>query len=623
MLDISQRHEKDIFNYSCLLKMDFYPMKYYLYLIIPIILWPQNTVAQRIDNSPYPFSSKFDSLYVIYDNDFSDDELFTIEILQGQLAKSKPKIYRDIGTGSSIWINDLEQNYNINTDYSYSGNFNGLLSLFTSHIAGYILYDDNSVSEAITLCGLLNTIPIRENQLDDISNLNILFIDDARNYSFNNIIQEYSEDLSDRILIYQNPNKRLYLGDYSTFTNSVNFFDTLKSDLTTNMFSRMKPNSILLGFSEYDEYQTIKKATDNMIITQMADYAVNLSTLTNINTIISQKFHESSYKEIDDVHTVCFVMTDGDNIQWLLNWFATDQRWFGSNNRGKVDIGWTISPSLSELAPTVMQKIYNESKNTSEGRDYFIAAPSGIGYVFPERYSDLSSYCNLLNDFMSKSDLNIVNIIGNNESHLTLYPYLIQENINGVFYYDYAKYSNLNGKITFYNNKPIICARYNLWGGFESPTSLIEKVNNLPKDPYTSEGYSLIPVHNWSYSVDTIIKIIEGFSESVNVVAPDEFLNLITAHLSYDSERILSLSSYPNPTNESLTIEFLGKEDDIRSIEIFNVTGKVIDIPYSISSIDPYLTRIILDVNSIGLGTYFFSLINSNGIKETLTFVII
>ena len=42
------------------------------------------------------------------------------------------------------------------------------------------------------------------------------------------------------------------------------------------------------------------------------------------------------------MYTQLFVMTDGDNIQWLLNWFLTDERWFGSNNRGQVDIGWTI-----------------------------------------------------------------------------------------------------------------------------------------------------------------------------------------------------------------------------------------------------------------------------------------
>ena len=83
--------------------------------------------------------------------------------------------------------------------------------------------------------------------------------------------------------------------------------------------------------------------------------------------------HESNTKNIDSVHTVCFVMSDGDNIQWLLNWFITDNRWFGNNNRGQLDIGWTISPALSELAPTVMSKIYETASNTAFGKDYFVA----------------------------------------------------------------------------------------------------------------------------------------------------------------------------------------------------------------------------------------------------------
>jgi hypothetical protein len=597
-------------------------MKYYLItLLISSILFGQNNTNQRINNSPYPFSSQIDSLIVIYDSDFSEDELFTIEILQGQLAKNKPIIYRDIGTGSSIWIEDLKENYNIKTDYNYAGDFIGILSRFESDVNGYILYDNNSISTAISLCGILNAIAITEEQLEDIKDLDIIFLDDARNYTLESLLEEYSDVLNERIIIYQNPNKRLFLADYSVFTESINFFDSLRSDLTTSIFSRMKTHSILLGASEDDEYQTVKKATDNLIITQMADYAVNLSTLTNINTEISQNYHEINFNDFESVHTVCFVMTDGDNIQWLLNWFYTDNRWFGSEKRGQIDIGWTISPALSELAPTVMQKLYTESAHTDEGRDYFIAAPSGLGYIFPEKYTSLESYCYLLNDFMVKSDLNIVNIIGNDESNLTLYPYLIQDAIKGIFYYDYSKYSKLNGQITFYNDKPIICARYNLWGGFESPSTLVEKINNAPKDPYSEEGYSLIPVHNWSYSVDTLIKIVEGFDENINVVAPDEFLNLISSKLSNREENIVELSNYPNPTNHHLTLEFLGYYEEIKAIEIYNIQGQNINIPYSIEPINSYLTKIRFNTEVIEAGTYFISLINTNDITGKTTII--
>ena len=216
-----------------------------------------------------------------------------------------------------------------------------------------------------------------------------------------------------------------------------------------------------------------------------------------------------------------------------------------------------------------------------------------------------------------KSDLNIVNIIGNNESNITLYPYLTQDAIKGVFYYDYSNYSKLNGQITFYNNKPIICARYNLWGGFESPSSIIEKINNLPKDPYSAEGYSLIPIHNWSYSVDTLIKIVQGFDENINVVAPDEFLNLISSKLLDKYENIVQLSNYPNPTNNYITLEFLGHYEEIKTIEIYNMQGKNINIPYLMDPINSYLTKIQFNLEIIAAGTYFISLTNSNNTKVT------
>ena len=103
-------------------------MKNWFFFAIIILFHSQESICQRVDNSPYPFSSQFDSLIVIYDNEFSDDELFTIEILQGQLSKSKPKIYRDIGTGSSIWINDLEENLALAAEMSLGSNI--ILSKF-------------------------------------------------------------------------------------------------------------------------------------------------------------------------------------------------------------------------------------------------------------------------------------------------------------------------------------------------------------------------------------------------------------------------------------------------------------------------------------------------------------
>ena len=61
-----------------------------------------------------------------------------------------------------------------------------------------------------------------------------------------------------------------------------------------------------------------------------------------------------------------------------------------------------------------------------------------------------------LNDYMIKSDLGIVNIIGNSINNFYLYPYLNQPSVDAIFYYDFSNYSRYNGSIHFLNNKPIM-----------------------------------------------------------------------------------------------------------------------------------------------------------------------
>ena len=48
-------------------------------------------------------------------------------------------------------------------------------------------------------------------------------------------------------------------------------------------------------------------------------------------------------------HKVAFLMSDGDNIQWMYNTFAVQPSWWASPDRGKVPLGWTVSPGLVEL----------------------------------------------------------------------------------------------------------------------------------------------------------------------------------------------------------------------------------------------------------------------------------
>jgi hypothetical protein len=198
-----------------------------------------------------------------------------------------------------------------------------------------------------------------------------------------------------------------------------------------------------------------------------------------------------------------------------------------------VDLGWTISPALSELAPTAMKYFYDRSADSETGRDYFIAGPSGFGYNFPERFPTKNTMSELLNEFMKKSDLNIVNVIDDPGNLDAVKPYLKQEAIDGIFLYTYADYyTGLNGSIQWYNNKPVIGARFALWDGAYSPQSLANTLNSMPQNPKSASGYSLIPVHAWSMDVSDVKACVDMLNDNVRVVAPDEFVKLIQANLS-------------------------------------------------------------------------------------------
>tara|TARA_B100001250_G_scaffold73043_1_gene59620 strand:- start:1624 stop:3471 length:1848 start_codon:yes stop_codon:yes gene_type:complete len=587
-------------------------IKKLLLFIISVVLH-NNVIAQepqRIEGSPFPYSMQPDTIYVIYDENFSEEEVLIIQTLQGIVSKYKPAIYRDVGTGSSVWLNDLIDKGLITASYLFENNFINLLSNFKEKISGYVLCDLHSTSSniAISISGILNAIPVTATHINLMDSLEIPLIYDVRNKDYNWVLNNFSDSLNENIIIYQDTVKDLCLGDYSAFTNSLHFFEDIHSQLVDTIFNNTRENSFLLGWGN-DEYQTIKKSSGYSISVLPADYAYNLSLLTNLNSTISQKNHEIKTKKIDSVHTVCFVMSDGDNLQWLLNWFITDNRWFGNNNRGQIDIGWTISPALSELAPTVMNKIYETASDTEFGKDYFIAGPSGTGYIYPESFVELESYTNQLNKYMQKSDLNIINIIGNNFDDLYLHSFVEKQNIQAIFYYDFSNYSNHNGEIKFLNNKPIISARYNLWGGFNNTKSLSQKINNLPKDPYSPSGYSLIPVHNWSNSVDSILLCSQLFTENIRIVSPDKFINLIKENLNNKYKNEIPFISYPKPVSSVYNIELREKSENILSIELYDIGGANQRIDNAlIKKISDNLTKIQINISQLNGAMYFLKI---------------
>jgi len=493
--------------------------------------------AHRLEGSPFPVSSIPEYIYVVDDSYFSQNELLTINTLQGVLAKKTPIIYRDYGSGYSVWLQLMKDNYAVNIDTTFSKDFNGLINHFKDSISGYILCNlhDSSSNAAISICGILNAIAVTPEKTGLMDDLGIGLLEDVRTHDEQWAFNKYRDLFSKKILAYQNETKDLFLSDYSVYSSAFHFYDDINSELTNQAFSRMDQDGMVFGWGD-DEYYTVSKASQNSLNVFPADWAINISTLSNFEAETKQKNHIENVVTEDSVHTVCFLMSDGDNIQWLLSEFAVNQAWYGSTDRGKLDIGWTISPALCELAPTVMKYIYDRASDTENGRDFFVAGPSGIGYNYPSQFPAIDDMSKLLNEYMKKSDLNIVNVIDEPATLEGIKPFLEQDAIDAVFHFGYSSYSSTAGSIKWYNHKPAIGGRFSFWEGFETIESLAEKLNNMPRDPKSQRGYSLISVNNWSRTVSDIKACVELLDQNVRVVAPDEFVKLIKTNVEDESD---------------------------------------------------------------------------------------
>jgi len=510
------------------------------FLIFFLFLFPiyYSKSASRIKESPYPVSSIPNTIFIIDEGKcggFTAEQNIALESLQGIIGQIQPQIYRISSNfpSSSKWIDYIKLNNFANVDTSYSDDFIGLFKKFKENVKGYILYDeDNSnVNVAFSVAGHLGGIAVSRRLVNLMRALNIPLLFDVEDKDLGWFFEKFKRHMNHDCLCFQDPKKASFLNDFAVFGKMISMWsEDIHDHLYEDVLSSMNPNSCLVGWGT-DEFSLVSTASRKNIFVNAADFAINLSVLSNFEVSrLIQKTH-SPVGSITGVHTVTFVFTDGDNIQWLLNNFSTDEKWYGSSERGTLDIGWTISPAMCELAPTVMDQFYQNASNTQKGRDVFISGPSGVGYIYPDFLENVQKNAELTNSFMNKSDLHILNIIGSNFSIETLSPYLSQSNVDALVFYGFSDYSSLKGQIFWKNNKPLIGGRFNFWDGFENVTSLADKLNQLPTDITSVNSYSWIPVHAWSRTVNDVIACSKLLNPNVRIVAPDHFVQLLKTNV--------------------------------------------------------------------------------------------
>ncbi len=500
-----------------------------------------NAHYQYIKNSIRP-----KILYVISQDKMTSDEKTMVATLQGLVSnRSSSQIYTldSSEPDYKIWLQDLKDNYGVTCNI-ISDPWQ-LLNIFKNNVNGYVVYNnkslkDPSINNACSLASLNNCIAIDANLEFKAKVQGLTLKGDCRNtdkyWAYNNL---WDHGLNHSTVIELSPDKVSPLRDYAIMTKSLIFYEDsiVKTDLRDKIFASMKYGGIALGWGP-DEFINVSCASKYGISVVPADWSYNLSALSAFPcSSISQKSDIEVPIE-KDKHYVTFLMSDGDNEQWNLGTNYGSSNWYGSNYRGKFKMGWSISPSLYYLAPTVFNLYYKNAKH-----DCFVVSPSGNGYMYPSKFcsTKLDMFTDNLNTYIKEANENYVAIIDDaslNNNKLWE-KYTSKPNIEGLFYLDYHRHDNYHGEIKWSNDKPIVSCRDLLWSGLENEDDLIKKINERANtgstDIHNPNSYTFVYVHAWSKNMNNINTVVSELNKNpkVKVVTPSVFMTYIKKNVNH------------------------------------------------------------------------------------------
>jgi hypothetical protein len=539
-------------------------------IIIPLLFLSCATASDaKIENLPYAKSQlptgQDGQIYVFSEYNQTLPDIVTVTTLSGVIARHSPKIYRiksetptlsnaSVDDDTTVfWMHDLATHHDISFNFSYLHDVKGLVRHFLNNIKGVVVYDPDpksvSTNAALIRCAANDGI-ITAGSSSMISFLaKELKIPVAANLSTSNPFQEFlasKTTLSVRGMVAQ-PNdgsKSYAMSAYSVFSriptveHNTNDLQVMKAfNAVLSNFDKNQLN-VAFGWTSNDEHAFTASVTSVGGMVHASDFLYNLELFSQLPPYVHPKREKKAAPPPSrkDVHTVAFVFSDGDNLQILQNDWVSSTHW-NSPARGSCNIGWSYSPSMSVLMPSLLAYTIR----TSTPKDSLSSGPSGIGYSYPVLFPQNRTgeiFAQATGSLMKQSGMTVANVIGVVPSKESITDLINQPDVEAIVYFTFGNatqgYAGLHGNVAYESEKPIIGLRKNLWGGDPSskdklePKELVEQLKLLPKDPSDPNGYTIV-VNELGNGIATILETVSLLKAAggFDVVLPEELVELL------------------------------------------------------------------------------------------------
>ena len=404
-------------------------------------------------------------------------------------------------------------------------------------IKGYILYRvdrsrgefndhrsnmDSSVNVATSLAGLLDSIIIAEELEDEAKAHGLTLLMDAREKTQAWCFQTFRGQFNRRLLCTQDPAKP-HVRDLAIAQKVFTTYGY--SELTSSVMAWLAPLSPILGWNGGDEFDSTDLSSRFGHIQTATDWCLNLPVLMagseKLAVAKATDFDPNTIDWKDQRSAVSFVLTDGDNVQWLQgNFFRGNPSYWSNPERGSIPFGWsTCFAHLAQLCP----QIIDYATTTRSTNDWFIEW--GGGYYYPDHFGNARSNRWELLATQAKRTWALMQktgtrILGYNLSRVDspdsrkAYEVIASQTdgLLGILAFQYSPYEGGAGRTFWVKDRngvdvPVITARYSIWEHSNSrpragtPAKVAHEIREtLDRTPKTElPRYDWVIAHAWSF----------------------------------------------------------------------------------------------------------------------------
>lgn len=286
-------------------------------------------------------------------------------------------------------------------------------------------------------------------------------------------------------------------------------------DLLEEVLAWLQPNVPVYGWeqgvSEDQFVARISKSGHPMI---PCDWSYNHSLTSLLYTERQQPVQAQSFnpKLIDfdkKRNYVSFFLSDGDNIQWMMQDFATGFYDVPEAIEVKMSYGLPVS-TLSMMAPAQLHNLMNLRRDECS-----VLEMLGGGYYYIDTYSqnnnrndNLKIAAERLAVSMRRYHVGLLGVmamdvksVASKEAYQTFVD--ANDRLEGIIALQYSPYAEGGGEVFWVTNKngydiPVITVRYSLWDRIHEREGSPDFIASKLKAEAQVESFSAICVHAWS-----------------------------------------------------------------------------------------------------------------------------